>query len=122
VVVVVAPSPVVVVVDAPGPLVVVVVEVPVDDVVLVVVGDVVLVVVEEVGVDVVVLVVVVVGLGGGEGPKMLFTDVPVPEWPKIDDSGLPAISSTAVMNSSASTNTTAAVPAMAFQVNRRGEV
>lgn len=118
-VVVVAPSPVVVVVDAPGPLVVVVVELPVDDVVLVVVGDVVVVVVEEV--DVVVVVVVVVGLGAGDGPKMLFTDVPVPAWPKIDDSGLPAISSTAVMNSSASTNTAAAVPAMAFQVNRRGK-
>ena len=70
----VAPRPVVVVVDAAWPPVVVVDELPVDDVVLVVVGDVVVVVVEDV--DVVVVEVVVVGLGAGVGPKMLFTVCP----------------------------------------------
>ena len=42
-------------------------------------------------------------------------DVPLPAWPKIAASGLPEISSIAVMNISAITNTMAAVPAMAVQ-------
>ena len=102
------------VVEAPGD--VVVVEVPVGAVVLVVVltgVDVVVVedelVVVEVGDDVVVEV-----TGGG----VLFSEVPVPALPKIDASGLPEMSSTAVMNMSASTNTMAAVPAMAGQEKR----
>ena len=104
------------VVEAPGD--VVVVEVPVGAVVLVVVlTDVDVVVVEdelvvvEVGDDVVVVEVT----GGG----VLFSEVPVPALPKIDASGLPEMSSTAVMNMSASTNTMAAVPAMAGQEKRR---
>ena len=115
VVVVVTPTPVVVVVEAPGD--VVVVELPGGAVVLVVVLVGVDVVVVE---DVVVVVdvvedVVVVGAGGG----VLFSEVPVPALPKIDANGLPEMSSMAVMNISASTNTMAAVPAMAGQENRR---
>jgi hypothetical protein len=109
---------VVVVVAAPGD--VVVVEVPVVAVVLVVVvlvdvveGD----VVEGV---IVVDVVEVVEVGDGVGVKKSLTLVPLPAFPKIAASGLPEISSTAVTNISASTNTMAAVPAMAVQVNRRG--
>ena len=64
-------------------------------------------------VDVVDDVVVVVVAGGG----VLFSVVPVPALPKIDANGLPEMSSTAVMNMSASTNTMAAVPAMAGQEN-----
>ena len=45
--------------------------------------------------------------------------MPVPAWPKMDDSGLPAISSTPVTTKSATRKTTPAVPAMAFQVKRR---
>ena len=102
------------VVEAPGD--VVVVEVPVGAVVLVVVltGVVVVedeLVVVEVGDDVVVVEVT----GGG----VLFSEVPVPALPKIDASGLPEMSSTAVMNMSASTNTMAAVPAMAGQEKRQ---
>ena len=51
---------------------------------------------------------------------MFLTVVPPPVFPKIADSGLPEISSMAVMNISASTNTTAAVPAMAVHLNVRG--
>ena len=53
-----------------------------------------------------------------DGETMLPNVVPLSPPPKMADSGLPAISSTAVMNKSASTNTTAAVPAMTCQVNR----
>ncbi len=117
-----------VVADAPGE--VVVVEPVVGVVVLVVVlvdvevvddvddvEDVEVTEVDVVGDDVVVL---GAGDGDGDGVKMSFTEVPVPPLPKMADSGLPEISSTAVMNRSASTNTIAAVPAMAVQVNRRG--
>jgi hypothetical protein len=69
----------------------------------------------------VVVVVVVVEAGGGDWLMTLFTDVPVPPWPKIEDRGLPAMSSMAVTNSSASTNTMAAVPAMVFQLKRPRE-
>jgi hypothetical protein len=79
-------------------------------------------VVVDVVVDVVVgVVVVVVEAGGGDGLMTLFTDVPVPPWPKIEDSGLPAMSSIAVTNSSASTNTMAAVPATVFRLKRASE-
>jgi hypothetical protein len=119
------PTPDVVVV---GAVVDVVVEVPpagtVVDVVLVDAWFV-LVVVVLVVVDVVVVVVVVVdvdGDGGGVGTKRFFTVVPEPASPKIDESGFPAISSTAVMNNRATKKTTPAVPASAFQVKRRGTV
>ena len=95
-----------------------VVELPVGAVVLVVelVGVDVVVVVEDVVVVVVVVEdVVVVDAGGG----VLFSVVPLPALPKIDANGLPEMSSTAVMNMSASTNTMAAVPAMVGQENRR---
>jgi len=61
---------------------------------------------------VVVEVVVVVG----DGSFGLFPKNVVPEFvpPKMSDSGLPEISSTAVMNSSASTKTMAAAAARAF--------
>jgi len=112
---VVAPAPVVVVVAGD---VDVVVEPDVGAVLLVVVlagGDVV-VVVDLVVVVVVVVVVEVVLVGAGGG--VLFSVVPVPALPKIDANGLPEMSSMAVMNMSASTNTMAAVPAMAPQENR----
>jgi hypothetical protein len=109
--VVVPPRFVVVVVE--GTVVLVVVVVAGDDVVVVDGTDVV-----EVGEVGVVVDVVVVVAGGGGGLTTLFTDVPVPPWPKIADRGLPAMSSMAVTNSSASTNTMAAVPAMVFQLSR----
>jgi hypothetical protein len=105
---------VVVVVEGTVVLVVLVVVVVPPGLVVVVVVDGTVVVEAGVVVDVV----VVVEAGGGEGLMTLFNDVPVPPWPKIEDSGLPAMSSTAVTNRSASTNTMAAVPAMVFQVNR----
>ena len=81
---------------------------PVGAVVLVVVDDDVEVEVEVVdGVDVV----VEVGAGPGLLPKKV---VPEPAPPKMSESGLPEISSTAVMNRSASTNTMQAATAMAF--------
>ena len=43
----------------------------------------------------------------------------MPAWPKIDDSGLPAINSTPVTTRSATRKTTPAVPAIAFHVKRR---
>ena len=98
VVVVTLPLGAVVLVDAVAPAVVVVVvllDAPVVEVVEVV----------DVG--------VVVGVG--DGLTMFFNVVPVSAPPKIADRGLPEISSTAVMNSSARTNTTATVPAMARQ-------
>ncbi len=100
----------VVVVTLPaGALVLVVVVAPV--VVVVVLDAPVVEVVEVVDVDVG----VVVGAGGGL--TMFFSVVPVSAPPKIADRGLPEISSTAVMSSSASTNTTATVPAMPRQEN-----
>ena len=101
---------------APGD--VVVVEPPAGAVVLVVeLGGVDVVVVVEDAVVVVVVVddVVVVAAGGG----VLFSVVPLPALPKMDAKGLPEMSSTAVMNISASTNTMAAVPAMVGQEYRR---
>ena len=94
----------VVVVDCPVGAVVLV-EVGVDDDV-VVDGDVV-----DVGV-----VDVVVEVGAGPGLMMLPNVVPEPAPPKMSDSGLPEISSTAVMKSKASTNTMPAAAAIAFQV------
>jgi len=114
---------VVVVVEAPG--VVEVVEVPEGAVVLVVVlGDVVVVLdVVVVVVDVVddgdVVVVVVDVVAAGGGVTTFPTLVPLPALPKMDASGLPEISSIAVMSMRASTKTMAAVPAMADQENRR---
>ncbi len=105
----------VVVVVAPG-VVVDVVLLELDDVVVVLDDGVVdvLVVVEPAG-DVVVVVVV-----PREEPPPRFVIVgPVSLLPKIAASGLPAISSIAVINRSASTKTTALVPAMAFQENFR---
>ena len=68
-----------------------------------------------------VLVVVVVGRRRWRVPLTTPpNEVPVPAWPKMDDSGLPAISSTPVTTRSATRKTTPAVPAMAFQVKRRG--
>jgi hypothetical protein len=98
----------VVVVVLPGLDVVVVV---LDDVV---VDELVVLVVEPVG-DVVVVVVE----PREDGPKMLESDGPVSLLPKIDARGLPEMSSMAVIKRSASTKTTAVVPAMAFQENFR---
>ncbi len=117
-----APGPVVVVVvdeAGAGEVEVVAVTPPVDAVVLVVVPAVVVVVVDEPEVvDVlvvgVVVDVVVVGDAGG-GFTRFLTVVPVSAPPKMAVRGLPEISSTAVMHNSASTNTTAAVAAMARQ-------
>ena len=102
-----------VVVEAPGATVV---EVLVCAVVLVVVlvGDVVDVVE---GIEVVV---VGAGAGAGAGVKTFLTVVPPPVFPKIAASGFPEISSIAVMNSSAITNTMAAVPAMVVHRNPGG--
>lgn len=99
----------VVVVEAPGGVVVVVA--PPAVVLVVVLGGPVVVVVGNTVVDVVVEVV------GGDGfpPKIRPTLVPVPAPPKIDDSGLPEMSSMAVTKPRASTNTTAMAPATAFQ-------
>jgi hypothetical protein len=110
------------VVDVEAPGVVVVVAPPVGAVVLVVVAPLVVVVVEP-GVVVLVDVVEVVGVGvvlvGGEGLTRLFKVVPVSAPPKMADSGLPEISSMAVMKSSASTNTVTALTAIARQENPR---
>jgi hypothetical protein len=117
VVVFVPPAPDVVVVDPPleGDVVVVVLTVVVDDALAPPV-----VVVVEAGTDVVVVVVVVAGAGVGEdGTKMSLTVGPVPWSPKMEDSGFPETSSTAVTNKSATRNTTPAVPAIAFQLNCR---
>lgn len=116
----------VVVVEAPW--VVEVVELPVGAVVLVVVvdGEVVVVLVDDGDVDdgeVVVVVVDVVDVvdvvAAGGGVTTFPTLVPLPALPKMDASGLPEISSIAVMSMSASTKTMAAVPAMADQENGR---
>jgi hypothetical protein len=107
-----------------GPVVVVVVAV-VGAVVLVVVDVAVVVVVVEVDAPVVEVVEVVdVGVVGGAGDWLtrLFSVVPVSAPPKIVDRGLPEISSMAVMNNSARTNTIAAVPAMARQEKPSGVV
>ena len=111
-------GPVVVVVDAV--VVVVVVALAFGAVVLVVVAAVVVVV----EVDAPVVEVVVVGVAGGAGDWLtrLFSVVPVSAPPKIVDRGLPEISSMAVMNNSARTNTIATVPAMARQENPCGIV
>ena len=107
-------GPVVVVVDAV--VGVVVVALAFGAVVLVVDVAAVVVVVE---VDApVVEVVEVVGVGGrvaGDGLTRFLSEVPVSAPPKIVDRGLPEISSSAVMNRRARTNTTATVPAMARQ-------
>lgn len=100
-----------------GGWVVVVVALPVGAVVLVVDVPDVVVVVDEV--DIVVDVVVDVVVDAGAGLTRFCSVVPLSEPPKIAAKGLPEISSTAVMNRSASTNTMAAVPAMAPQENRR---
>jgi hypothetical protein len=118
--VVVACAPaVVVVVDALG--VVVVVAPPVGAVVLVVVvvPAVVVVVVGPAVVDVVEAVDVGVVLGAGGGLTRFFKVVPESAPPKMAANGLPEMSSMAVMNKSASTNTTAALAAMARHENRR---
>ncbi len=118
----------VVLVDAPG-FVVVVDEPPVVEVVVVVTPPVVLVVEDDgwvvlvvvVLVDDVVVDVVVVVVAAGAGGFPLTTPprvVPVPASPKMEASGLPAISSTTVTKSSAARKTTPAVPATAFQVKR----
>jgi len=116
VVVELAPATDVVVVEAPG----CVVDVPATVVLEVVVAVVLVVGVVDVVVVVLVVggVVVVVVVGGGDGLKMFLTVVPLPPPPKIEESVRPEISSMAVMKPSASTNTTAAVPAMAFQLMR----
>jgi hypothetical protein len=121
VVVVTPPTPDVVVVVL-GAVVVVVVVAPVGLEVVVVDGVVVVVVVAPVvGVGVVVVVVVVDVVGGGdEGLIKLLTDVPESAPPKMSASGLPEMSSTTVMKSRATTKTTPAVPAIAFQVKCRG--
>lgn len=64
--------------------------------------------------------VVVVDVAGGDGETTLPKLVPLSPPPKMAASGLPAISSTAVMNKSAITKTTTAVPAMTRQVKRDG--
>ncbi len=113
VVVVAGAGDVVVVVAAPTGAVVLVVVAPV--VVLVVVDD-----VEVVDVVVVVVDGVVVGVVAGAcgGVTRSLSVVPASDPPKIAESGLPEISSIAVMNNKASTNTTAALAAMARQENR----
>lgn len=113
--VVVACTPVVVVVDAPGD--VVVVAPPAGTVVLVVVVVAAAVVVV-VAADVVDVVEVGVVLGTGEGFTRFFSVVPESAPPKMVAKGLPEISSTAVMSRSASTNTMAALAAMARHENR----
>ena len=96
-----------------------VVEVVVGAVVLVVVVVEVLVVVDEVVlVAGTVDVVVVVAAVGADGDTTLWRVVPLSGPPKMAASGFPEISSTAVMNKSAMTNTTAAVPAMTRHENR----
>jgi hypothetical protein len=112
--VVVPPRFVGTVVEGTVVLVVLVVDVVVGEDV-VVVGETVVVVL-----GTVVDVVVVVDAGGDEGLTTLFNEVPDPPWPKMEDNGLPAMSSTTVTNSSASANTMAAVPARDFQLKRPG--
>ncbi len=112
----------VVVVEPPGVEVVLVVAPPL--VVLVVVEDdgcVVLVTPVLLDVVVVGVLVVVVVVGGGVDVPLTTPprDVPVPALPKMEDSGLPTISSTTVTKSRAARKTTPAVLAMAFQVKRR---
>ena len=108
----------------------VVVTPPVGAVVLVVPPTFVVVVVGAVVVGVVVVGVVVVGVvvvgvdvevvaGARDGLTRFFSVVPVSAPPKMLESGLPEISSTAVMNSNASTNTVTALTAMARQENPR---
>jgi hypothetical protein len=100
-----------VVVEAEGPVVVVASAGTVVLVVLVVL------VVTDVDDDVVVE--VVVGVPGGvvDGVKIPPTEVPLPALPKMSASGLPEISSTAVMKSSASTKTIPIVAAMTRHEN-----
>lgn len=94
---------------------------PVGPVVLVAVAPVVVVVelVEVVVVAVVVVVVVVGVVAGVSGLTRLFNVVPVSAPPKMADSGLPEMSSTAVMNKRANTNTVTALTAMVRQENPR---
>ncbi len=110
------PAPVVVVVDEAG-LVVVVEALPFSVVLVVpevdvVVGAVVVVVVG----GVVVVVVVVVDCWLSKGRRIVG---PVPAFPKMSASGLPEISSTAVMNPSESKKTTPIAAATAFQLSPR---
>lgn len=111
------------VVEAPGVVVVApagpVVLVAVPPLVVAVPPLVVVVVVVELGVVVVDVVGVGVVTGAGDGLTRFFNVVPVSAPPKMADNGLPEISSTAVMNSSASTNTVTALTAMARQENPR---
>ena len=104
--------------EAPG-AVVVVVGPPTGAVVLVDTPPVVVVVEEELAPGVVVVVEVVdVGVGAGagaDGLTRLFNVVPVSAPPKMLESGLPEMSSIAVMSSNASTNTVTALMAMARQ-------
>lgn len=95
----------------------VVLEVPVGAVVVVLVGAVVDDVVDDVGLVVVVVVVLVVDAGGLLLTR-LPTLVPPPAPPKMSDSGLPEMSSIAVMNSSASTKTMPAIAAIDFHDHR----
>ena len=113
-----------VVVDDAAEGVVVVVTLALGAVVLVVVVGAVVAVVEVDApvVDVVEVVGVGVPGGVGDGLTRLFSVVPVPAPPKIVDRGLPEISSMAVMNSSARTNTIPTGPAMARQENPGGVV
>ena len=104
---------------------VVVVTLPLGAVVLVVVvapAVVVVVLLDAPVVEVVEVVDVGVVVGAGDGLTRFFNVVPVSAPPKIADRGLPEISSTAVMNSRARTNTTATLPAMARQENPCGVV
>ena len=73
-------------------------------------------------VDVVEVVDAGVAGGAGDGLTRFFSVVPASAPPKIDDRGSPEISSMAVMNSNARTNTIATVPAMARQENPCGVV
>jgi len=118
--VVVACTPVVVVVDALGD--VVVVAPPAGAVVLVVVVVPAAVVVVVLAADVVDVVEVGVVLGPGEGFTRFLSVVPVSAPPKMLAKGLPEISSMAVMSRSASTNTMAALAAIARHENRRTTV
>jgi len=114
----------VVVVEAPG---VVVVVAPLGGTVVLVADPPLVVVVVELGVLVLVLVLVdvvdvvevEVVAGAGGGLTRFFKVVPVSAPPKMADSGLPEISSTAVMTSNASTNTVTALTAMARKENPR---
>jgi hypothetical protein len=100
----------------------VVVALPLGAVVLVVVVAALVVVVEvdAPAVDVVEVVDVGAAGGAGDGLTRFFSVVPVSAPPKIADRGFPEISSMAVMNNNARTNTIATVPAMARQENPCG--